>query len=30
MLQDLIAIANLNKFTILHHSNSVRQDINDS
>jgi hypothetical protein len=30
MLQDLITSAHFNEFTVLHHSNSVRQDINDS
>jgi hypothetical protein len=29
MLQDLIAIADFNKFTVLHNSNSVSQDIHD-
>jgi hypothetical protein len=30
MLQDLIAITDFNKFTVLHYSNAVRQDIYNS
>ena len=30
MLQDLIAIAHFNKFTVLHYCNTVSQDIYDS